>query len=534
MMTFNACPFNLRGPSTATSDAPDGSPSDKADESTADDFAAAMAETWFVPQNLNPAETVEEKAAQGSPAGSGADNQPAMPVALLGPPVTPPACWTKPPADLAAPPVEGTDSEPVPKAAFSIVNLFAAKPLLRTEAEMANAASGTPAANENAADKGADICEAANSSLTAASAGLTAASADEAAEPGFLGLSKLLAKSSPEPVPKPVMLADPPRYALDGGPQREPGLRPFPRGSQGISLFGDVPAGLFHSPWRSDLSDGRLPIPGLARRFNLGEVSLSASITSDSKGEKPNNAPPSESEKIDQVLPNHSESGGKASLLETAFREVARVAAESQPPAVSSKASSDAALRQAGAATDNERNPSEAARQAETTPLALSTDNPTSARGSAAALADPSAAAFARQIESPLLEMARQLAQRETRTLRLQLRPEKFGQINLQITRGGDGRLSAQLAADLHVTQHALAEGINQLRQSLEQSGLAIDRLEVSLGLDLQGKAGGQATPEETATAAYGRDAEGISSEPTADPHSAAGDAQGRRLSLRI
>lgn len=519
-MNFNARPCSHPGASPAALDTADGAPSGKADEATTDDFAAAMAETGFAPRKQNRAETVEEKHAQESPSSSGKDNLTTTP-ALLGPPV----CWAETPTLSITSPVEGADSEPVSKAAFSIANLFAGNP---TEAQAETATAG--ATTDQTIAPEVNQSDAKTGEATAIST--VTSSAAETAEPGFYGSSGRPAKSLPAPVPLPVMLADPRGTALDGGPRREPGRRPSSEAPQGLAPFGDLQAGSLDNPRHSNLNLGGLQIPGLARRFNLSEISVSASVQADSKGQGSNHASPGDSEKINPVLLNQSELCGKASLLQTAFREVVRAAAESQPPAVSVNSSSAALPHQSGAA-DNDGNPAEAAGQADSAGLTLPTDNPSGARDSAAASADPSAAALGRQIESPLLEMARNLTKRETRSLRLQLRPEKFGQISLQITRGGDGRLSAQLAADLHVTQHALAEGINQLRESLEQSGLAIDRLEVSLGLDLRGESGGHQTPEETAPAGYGK-ATPVSNEPAGDSLPAAGDKQGRRLSLRI
>lgn len=524
MMNFQALPFSHLSASPAAHDTADGALAGKADESTADDFAAAMAETGFAPRKQNRSETVEEKRAPESPSSSGTDNPP-TPLATLSPPV----CWTETPTDSLAAPVEGIDFEPASKAAFSIANLFAGNPSCCTGAQAENATADATNGQTDAPEINLSDAQTGEAITTSASA----SSAAETAEPEFSEVSGPPAKSLPEPVPLPVMLADPRLTAVDGGPRREPGRRPSPEMPQELSLSGDLQASSLDNPWRSNLNLGGLQIPGLVRRFSLGEVSLSASVPADSKGEGSNHASPGESEKINPVLPNQGEPCGKASLLQTAFREVVRAAAESQPPAVPVNSSAAALPHQSGAAADHDGNPAEAARQAAATSLTLPTDNPTGARNSVATSADP-AAALGRQIESPLLEMARNLTKRETRSLRLQLRPEKFGQISLQITRSGDGRLSAQLAADLRVTQHALAEGINQLRESLEQSGLAIDRLEVSLGLDPRGESGSQQTPEETAAADYGKAALPVSNEPAGDSLPAAGDEQSRRLSLRI
>lgn len=349
----------------------------------------------------------------------------------------------------------------------------------------------------------------------------------------------------------------PPGLSFNGVLQRSPVLRPFPRVPQGplpvttqdtvsitapdfegadfegvhyeganfegahYSPHSDSDAALFHSPSNSAAGVSVFEMLGIARRFNRSDAEFGSSTTDRSEVSRDAGA-------------SQGEKSGKVSLLETMFREVARVAAESQTQAVVFKEVAATLPRHPLAATNEDGNPAETAKQADAATGVLTTGHAVNAGRSPEAMADPGAAAIARQIISPMLELARDLAKRETRTLRLQLRPEKFGQINLQITRGGDGRLSAQLAANLTGTQQALADGINHLRDTLEQSGLAIDRLEVNLALDLQGKAGGQATPEESPPPVYGKPANAYSAEPAQEARNEAEDKQRRLLNLQI
>ncbi len=89
------------------------------------------------------------------------------------------------------------------------------------------------------------------------------------------------------------------------------------------------------------------------------------------------------------------------------------------------------------------------------------------------------------QTVSPLVALAESLQRRESRTIRLRLRPEELGEVELQVTREAGGRLSVQLSAERDAARDTLTNGLTQLRDSLERAGVAIERLEVSAGFRL-------------------------------------------------
>jgi len=143
--------------------------------------------------------------------------------------------------------------------------------------------------------------------------------------------------------------------------------------------------------------------------------------------------------------------------------------------------------------------------------------------------------AIAQQVVNPIIDVAKRLAQRETRTLRMELQPERFGHIDVKVTRGSDGQLSAHMVADLDVAHQALSEGMNHLRRALEQSGLAVDRLEVTLSLDAGGSSGSHTARESDTMPTHLAGAGLFSSEAAMeDEDHTARDDQNRLLSLRI
>ena len=83
------------------------------------------------------------------------------------------------------------------------------------------------------------------------------------------------------------------------------------------------------------------------------------------------------------------------------------------------------------------------------------------------------------QTVRPIIELAERISRRETRSLRFSLNPEKLGRVEVEVTRDAEGHLSARFTAEQVESGHALAQGISHLRETLEQAGLHVDRLEV-------------------------------------------------------
>jgi len=101
-----------------------------------------------------------------------------------------------------------------------------------------------------------------------------------------------------------------------------------------------------------------------------------------------------------------------------------------------------------------------------------------------------SSSAAISQTHDSLLMFAEQLARRESRTFRLNLRPIELGGIEVRLARNAQGHLSAQLSVERNATQQALAGNITDLRESLERAGLIVERLDVSLSNNLHAQSG--------------------------------------------
>ncbi len=93
------------------------------------------------------------------------------------------------------------------------------------------------------------------------------------------------------------------------------------------------------------------------------------------------------------------------------------------------------------------------------------------------------AASVATQILQAVAEVGAEVIRlREPRSLRVRLRPEELGEIDINITSDHTGSLSVRLSAARDTTHSTLADGLGQLREALEQAGLNVARLDVGPG----------------------------------------------------
>lgn len=83
-----------------------------------------------------------------------------------------------------------------------------------------------------------------------------------------------------------------------------------------------------------------------------------------------------------------------------------------------------------------------------------------------------------------IVESAERLAPQQERAVRLRLRPEELGAVEMLLTRDAEGRLSARLTVETDAALQVVNEGLGSLRESLERAGVAIDRLDVNAGAD--------------------------------------------------
>lgn len=84
------------------------------------------------------------------------------------------------------------------------------------------------------------------------------------------------------------------------------------------------------------------------------------------------------------------------------------------------------------------------------------------------------------QTISQIIAQAETLAAHQTRSLRLRLRPEELGQIDIQLTRDATGRISAHISAERESARAVLSRSLDQLRETLSRAGLTVDKLQIS------------------------------------------------------
>lgn len=92
------------------------------------------------------------------------------------------------------------------------------------------------------------------------------------------------------------------------------------------------------------------------------------------------------------------------------------------------------------------------------------------------------AQSIASQVAHVLTQAAGEVMRgRETRAIRLRLRPEELGEVQINLSTGQNGRLSAHITAEHEITRRAIATSLEQLREALGQAGVNIERLDVGL-----------------------------------------------------
>lgn len=84
------------------------------------------------------------------------------------------------------------------------------------------------------------------------------------------------------------------------------------------------------------------------------------------------------------------------------------------------------------------------------------------------------------QLERPILETVNTIPPKQTRSLRIRLKPEELGQVEVQLSRDAAGKVSAQMYVERENARQVLSQTLPQLRQALEQAGIAVDHLQVS------------------------------------------------------
>jgi flagellar hook-length control protein FliK len=84
------------------------------------------------------------------------------------------------------------------------------------------------------------------------------------------------------------------------------------------------------------------------------------------------------------------------------------------------------------------------------------------------------------QLTKPVLETINTIPPKQTRSIRIRLRPEELGQVDVQLSRDAAGKVSAQMLVERENARQILAQTLPQLKLALEQAGLVVDQLHVS------------------------------------------------------
>jgi flagellar hook-length control protein FliK len=99
---------------------------------------------------------------------------------------------------------------------------------------------------------------------------------------------------------------------------------------------------------------------------------------------------------------------------------------------------------------------------------------------------------IAAQALHPLVELAHQTAQRETRSLRFDLHPKEMGRVEVEVSRDAAGHVSATLNAEHADAAQALNHSLGHLREALEQAGVKVEQLHVFTSAQFQQQPNGQ------------------------------------------
>ncbi len=85
------------------------------------------------------------------------------------------------------------------------------------------------------------------------------------------------------------------------------------------------------------------------------------------------------------------------------------------------------------------------------------------------------------QIEPKIIELAKFVDKTgETDLLKMRLNPAELGEIEIRLEKDASGKINAHIQTKTEATQHILGESLGQLRESLQNAGWQVEKLEVS------------------------------------------------------
>ena len=87
-----------------------------------------------------------------------------------------------------------------------------------------------------------------------------------------------------------------------------------------------------------------------------------------------------------------------------------------------------------------------------------------------------------REIADQMLEQIKVSVTSETTSLEIVLTPEELGRVNLTVTAEQDGTMKASFVTENEITKEALEHNLVQFKEALQEQGLKIDSIEVTVG----------------------------------------------------
>lgn len=87
-----------------------------------------------------------------------------------------------------------------------------------------------------------------------------------------------------------------------------------------------------------------------------------------------------------------------------------------------------------------------------------------------------------REIADQMMEQIKVSVTSETTSLEIVLTPEELGRVNLTVTSEQDGSLKASFVAENELTKEAIERNIIQFKETLQEQGLKVDTIEVTVG----------------------------------------------------
>ncbi|HUK91463.1 MAG TPA: flagellar hook-length control protein FliK, partial [Blastocatellia bacterium] len=346
--------------------------------------------------------------------------------------------------------------------------------------------------------------------------------ADDGGKEPFITASDISTDSASEGVGKQLLFAQPKLADLMAKEtvSAKPDGKPDPSGqgylgSLDTSVPGQAAAPGDNSPVHGWVADGARPgdavyldLERSARLTGVNQETVAA-LDSSSRIAKPESVAVSVQELADKTAALHFSAEvdrtnglvakeAEAPVKDTGFRDIVRAAADDYTPAQPVETSNPEvrevdASASLGSSTDS-HGQSDGSNQSSADSLVSATISQTS-HATAGASEEAGQPSLTHQVLSPILEAAQSMVNGGARTLRLQLQPENFGQINMQIVRGADGRVSAHMLAQFDVAHEALAKGMTSLRESMEMAGVSVGQLDVSLGHGNSARSGAEDSP---------------------------------------